>query len=248
MTIVTGALEFIGGVVILGWRVLKLVFTARLSASLLLEQMVLLGVNSIPITTLVVCFAGSVYTFVLADELSQRNAENLVGGLLLLILLKELIPVFSALVLSAKIGAPITSEIGTMKISEQLDALRALSTDHDWYLTLPRVLAGVIMIPLVAVFAGYGGWFAGYITGHLQTGFSYHTFISGAKNMVGIDDFVECFVKCIVFAGVIVLTACYYGYKAEGGAAGVGKAVTRGVVINILLIFILDLLITAVLD
>jgi len=248
VAIVTGALEFVGGVVILGWRLIKLLFTARLNASLLLNQMVLLGVNSIPIATLVMCFAGSVYTFVLAGELSKRNAENLVGGLLLLILLKELIPVFTAIVLSAKIGAPITSEIGTMKISEQLDALRALSTDQDWYLTLPRVLAGVLMIPLVAVFAGYGGWYAGYLTGHLQTDLQYHSFITGAKNMVRTPDFVECLVKCVVFAFVIVLTACYYGYKAEGGAAGVGKAVTRGVVINILLIFILDLFLTAAFD
>jgi phospholipid/cholesterol/gamma-HCH transport system permease protein len=244
---VVGALEFIGGFTLLLWRVVRQLLTARVNLSLLLQQMVLLGVNSIPISVLVLSFAGSVYTFVLAKELSQHGAESLVGGLLLLILVKELVPVFTGLVLSAKIGAMITSEIGTMKISEQLDALRALSTDQDWYLTLPRVLAGILMMPVIAVFAGYGGWFAGYITGHIQTGLDYDDFMRGVHSMVDWDDFVEGGIKCLVFVAVIVLTACYYGYRAEGGAAGVGQAVTRGVVINILLIFILDLVLTVLL-
>ena len=241
-------LEYFGGISQLAWRLLKLLVRGRVNLSLLAHQMVLLGVNSIPISVLVLCFAGSVYTFVLADELAQRGARSLVGGLLLLILLKELIPVFTALLLSAKIGAAITSEIGTMKISEQLDALRALSTDQDWYITLPRVLAGVLMIPIIAVFAGYGGWYAGFYTGHVQTGLSYQSFVQGAQSMVGMDDWIECLVKCVFFAGVIVMTACYFGYRAEGGAAGVGRAVTQGVVINILMIFVYDLVITAILD
>src|SRR5690606_9252857 len=159
---------------------------------------------------------------------------------------KEMLPVFTGIVLAGKIGASITSEIGTMKISEQLDALRALSTDPDWYLTVPRVLAGIVMTPIVAVFAGYGSWFAGYAMAHNQINLRYSQYASGVESLVSMHDFRVCFVKCVIFDAAIVLVSCHSGYMARGGAAGVGRDVTNGVVLNIVLIFLLDLIITMV--
>ncbi len=135
-----------------------------------------------------------------------------------------------------------------MKISEQLDALKALSTDPDWYLTTPRVLAAILMTPVVAIFAGYGGWYAGYWMARATTDMSYATFRSQVTVLVDYHDFMIGFVKCMVFGMVLVLTACYYGYRAHGGAAGVGRAVTESVTMNIILIFALDLLVTALMD
>jgi len=244
---VINMLEFIGGVAILAWRVIKLVFTGRANFGLLLPQMAFLGVNSIPISMLVLGFAGAVITLILAPELQERGAGHMMGGLLLVVLLREFIPVFTGVVLAGKIGASITSEIGTMKITEQLDALKALSTDPDWYLTMPRVLAGVLMTPVIAVFAGYAGWYGGFYTAHKSTDISYELFRSSTDFLVDDKDYHTCLIKCMVFSAVIVLTACYIGYRARGGAAGVGRAVTNSVVANIVLLFAFDLLLTAVL-
>ena len=150
MTYIVGILEFIGGITLLLWRVIGLILRGKVNAVLLLRQMVLLGVNSIPITMLVLAFGGAVFSYVLADEMAKRGAGSLVGGMLLLMLLRQIIPLFMGTVLAGKIGAAITSEIGTMRISEQIDALKALSTDPDLYKTLPRVVAGEEMTPVIA--------------------------------------------------------------------------------------------------
>jgi len=241
---VSRVLEFIGGVTLLAWRVLKMIVRGRLDANLTIHQMVMLGVNSIPITMLVLGFGGAVFSYVMADEMYQRGAGSLIGGMLLLMLLREIIPLFGGTVLAGKIGATITSEIGTMKISEQIDALKALSTDPDWYLTAPRVLACVLMTPVVNVFAGYAGWYCGYYVAHQTTGMGYTSFTASVQMLVDWGDVVQCLIKSIVFGTAIVLTACYYGFRAQGGAAGVGRAVTSSVVINILLLYVLDLLLT----
>lgn len=237
-------LEYVGGISLLLWRVIKLIFRGRLSAELLLAQMVQLGVNSIPIAIVVMAFIGSVFTYMLAGELSKHGAGNMTGGLLLLIMLREAIPMFTTIVLAGKVGAAITSEIGTMKISEQLDALRALSTDPDWYLTMPRMLATMIMMPVVAVFGGYASWYAGYITANQRADMSYTLFTSQVRLLVSTKDYNMCIVKCVVFSVLMVLTACYYGFQVRGGASGVGRAVTSGVVVNIFLLFVVDLLLT----
>jgi phospholipid/cholesterol/gamma-HCH transport system permease protein len=243
----TAILDFIGGVTILGGRVLRLLFRGRLNTGLLVQQMAILGVNSIPIAVMILAFAGAVFTYIIARELDERGVGQWTGGLLMVVMLREFIPVFTGIALAGKIGASITSEIGSMKITEQIDALKALSTDPDWYLTLPRMLAGMLMMPVVAVFAGYGGWYAGYYTAHKQIDISYRMFQSSVSMLVDFHDYFTCFIKCVVFSMVIVLTACYMGYRAEGGAAGVGRAVTNSVVVNIVLVFAFDLILTMVL-
>ncbi|MBN2082319.1 ABC transporter permease [bacterium] len=240
-------LEFVGGVTILTGRVLRLLLRGRLNLNLLVQQMGQLGVNSIPISVIVLCFISAVFTYIIADDLAERGAAGLMGGLLLLVLLREFIPAFCGVVLAGKIGASITSEVGSMKITEQIDALKALSVDPDWYLTLPRVLGGMLMMPVIAVFAGYGGWLAGYYTAYKLTNMSYSMFESSVPSLVDHWDYLACAVKCIVFCAMIVLTACWMGYRTKGGAAGVGRQVTNGVVINIVLLFAMDLLLTMVL-
>jgi phospholipid/cholesterol/gamma-HCH transport system permease protein len=210
--------------------------------------MVALAINSIPIACVVLGFAGATFCYVLTYELGKYGQAGIVGGLLLATLLRELLPAFTAIVLAGRSGAAITSEIGSMKISEQLDALSALSTDPDWYLTLPRVLAGVLMMPFVNVFAGYTAWYAGYWVAHRRNGMTYTAFSSSVQQIVDIKHFNTCVIKSIVFSIVLVLVACHYGFKAQGGAAGVGKVVTRSVVMNIVMIFALDLLITALMS
>ena len=245
---VIGLLDFVGSIWLLAWRVFKLTLQGRANAALVSQQMVALAINSIPIAMLVMAFAGATFAYVFVYELGKYGQANLTGGLLLATLLRELLPAFTAIVLAGRSGAAITSEIGSMKISEQLDALRALSTDPHAYLTLPRVLAGVLMMPLVNVFAGYAGWYGGFWAAHNRNGMSYATFAGSVQQMVDTKYYNICVVKSIVFSVALVLVACYYGFRAEGGAAGVGRVVTTGVVANIVLIFGLDLLITALMS
>jgi phospholipid/cholesterol/gamma-HCH transport system permease protein len=242
---IRSVLEYIGGITILAGHILRLILRGKVNIQLLLQQMVLTGVNSIPITGVVMCFAGSVFTYTLAGELDQRGAARLTGSLLMLMLVRELVPIFVTLVLIGKVGAAVTSELGTMTISEQIDALRALATDPDYYLTVPRVLAVVLMIPVVALYGGVAGWYAGYLTAHVSIGQNYAQFSSAVSNNVGPEDLALGFIKIFAFGLVLALTACYFGYRARGGASGVGVVVTRGVVVNILLLFVLDLIITA---
>ncbi|MDQ3023547.1 MAG: ABC transporter permease [bacterium] len=243
---VNGVFEYVGGVTILAGHILRLIFSGRVNFQLVFHQMVVLGINSIPITGVVMAFTGSVFTLVLANQLEERGAESLTGGLLLLMLVTELIPIFVTLVLIGKVGAAVTSELGTMKISEQLDALRALATDPDWYLTVPRVLAVILMVPVISVYGGYAAWFAGYLTAHRAIGQSYSSFSSGITMAVDFEDFNIGITKVFAYAAIMILTACYFGFRARGGASGVGEMVTRGVVVNILALFVLDLIITSV--
>jgi phospholipid/cholesterol/gamma-HCH transport system permease protein len=246
LSYVNSVLEYVGGVTLLAGHVLRLLFQGRVNFQLLFHEMVRLGINSIPITGVVMSFTGSVFTLVLSKQLEQRGAESLTGGLLLLMLVTELIPIFVTLVLIGKVGAAVTSELGTMKISEQLDALRALATDPDWYLTVPRVLATILMVPVISIYAGYAAWFAGYLTANHAIGQSYAEFSSRIASAVSYGDFSLGITKTFAYAAAMILTACYFGYRARGGASGVGEQVTRGVVVNILMLFVLDLIITSV--
>jgi len=238
---------FFGGISILFARVVYYIVRGRASAGLTVSQMAILGIASIPIVCLVLGFVGASITFIIAEEMASRGFKAFIGGLVLLTLLREMIPVLTGVVLAGKVGASITSEIGAMKISEQIDALKALSTDPDWFLTIPRVLALIIMAPIVGTFAGYSGFYAGYIMAHEQVNLQFIAYTSQIPTFIEPSDFRACFVKTIIFGAVVALVACYHGFGVERGAAGVGKAVTLSVTNSIVLIFALDLILMPIL-
>ncbi len=241
------ALDFVGGTVIYLWRTLFFLFTGKLNLRLTLRQMDLLGMNSIPLAMLVLAFVGATVSYLLSEELGKRGAGAYVGGFLLIGLLRELLPILTGIVLAGKAGSAITSEIGSMKITSQLDALRALSTDPHWFLTAPRVLALILAAPIVGVFSGFSGFYAGYYMAHLRLGISLAGFVANLDKFVSERDFVACLIKLVMFGAVVGIVGCYMGYRVEGGASGVGKAVTYSVVLSIALIFFLDLIMLFVL-
>jgi len=240
-------LAFFGGIFMLLGKVISYIIRGRANFHLTISQMSILGISSIPIVCLVLAFVGASITYIIAEEMAARGFKTFVGGLVLLILLREMIPVLTGVVIAGKIGASITSEIGAMKITEQLDALKALSTDPDWFLTIPRVLGMVLMAPVVAAFAGYAGFFAGYLMSYEQIQLQYITYIAEIPTFVDFGDYWACLVKTLVFGATVGLVSCYHGFTVERGAAGVGKAVTNSVTNSIVLIFGLDLLLMPVL-
>lgn len=238
---------FFGGLFILLAKVASYVARGRANIGLTISQMAIQGISSVPIACVVLAFVGASITYILASEMAARGLQTYVGGLVLLVLLREMIPVLTGVVLAGKVGASIASEIGSMKISEQIDALKALSTDPDWFLTIPRVLAMVLMAPVVAVFAGYAGFYAGYLMAFEQVQMQYITYIAEIPSFVDLNDFRACFIKVLIFGATVALVACYHGFNADRGAAGVGKAVTLSVTNSIILIFGLDLLLMPIL-
>jgi len=238
---------FFGGVFMLLGKVVWYVVRGRSNPGLTIAQMSNLGIASIAIVCLVLAFVGASITYIIAEEMASRGLKSYVGGLILLILLREMIPVLTGVVLAGKVGASVTSEIGSMKISEQIEALKALSTDPDWFLTIPRVLGIVLMSPVVAAFAGYAGFYSGYLMAWEQTQTQYITWMAEVPSFVEYSDFRACLIKVLVFAATVGLVACYHGFNADKGAAGVGKAVTLSVTNSIVLIFGLDLLLMPIL-
>jgi phospholipid/cholesterol/gamma-HCH transport system permease protein len=242
-----GVFDFLGAVVVYIGRTLGYIITGRLSWRLAARQMEFLGVNTVPLSMLVLSFVGAVMCYLLADELGKRGAAAYTGGFLLVALMREFIPVLAGVVMAGKAGSAITSEIGSMKISSQIDALRALSTDPHWFLTAPRIIALIIMLPIVGAFSGFAGFFAGYWMANMKIGISYANFTSHLTSFVDGSDFFACLVKCVTFGAVVAAVGCYMGYRVEGGAAGVGREVTNSVVVSIVMIFGLDLLLLPVL-
>lgn len=206
-----------------------------------------LGVNTIPLAMMVCAFVGATMSYLLAEELGKRGAANYTGGFLLVALLREFIPVLSGVVMAGKAGSAITSEIGSMKITSQIEALRALSTDPHWFLTAPRIIALLVMLPVVGVFSGFAGFYAGFAMANAKIGISYASYSLYINSFVVANDFFACFIKCLVFGIVVAAVGCYMGYRVEGGAAGVGREVTNSVVVSIVMIFGLDLLLLPIL-
>lgn len=241
MGYVLGVFDFLGAVVVYVARTLTYLFTGRLNLRLTTRQMEFLGVNTIPLAVLVLSFVGATICYLLAEELGKRGAAGYTGGFLLVAMLREFIPVLTGVVMAGKAGAAITSEIGSMKISSQIDALRALSTDPHWFLTAPRVVALLIMLPVVGAFAGVAGFYAGYAMVHTKIGLSYASFSSQVSTFAAAGDFFTCLIKCLIFGVVVAVVGCFMGYRVKGGAAGVGREVTNSVVVSIVMIFGLDL-------
>ncbi len=241
------ALDFVGGLGVYLWRTLYFLATGKLNYRLTTRQMDLLGINSVPLAMLVLAFVGATVTYLLVEELGKRGLSSYIGGFLLVGLLRELIPILTGVVLAGKAGAAITSEIGSMKITSQIDALEALSTDPHWFLTAPRVIALIITTPVVGTFAGFAGFYAGYFMVYAKLGMPFAGYVANIDKFVTDNDFFACLIKLIIFGAVVAITGCFMGYRVEGGAEGVGKYVTLSVVLSIVLIFGLDLLLLPVL-
>lgn len=203
-------------------------------------QMALLGVESLPIALIIAAFTGIVLALQASYTFTGAIPLYFVGVLVQKTMILELGPVLTGLALAGRVGANIAAELGTMRVSEQIDALETLAYDPYAYLVVPRVLAGLVMFPVVVVFANAIGIVAGWATSINMLDLSTPEFIRGARLFYKPFDVTFSLIKATSFGLAVTTVGCYSGFHALGGAAAVGRATTRAVVVSSTLILVLD--------
>ena len=213
---------------------------------LLGKQMIDIGFYSLPVVALTTIFAGMVIALQTYSGFSSYGAESAVASVVLISVTRELAPVFSGLMVAGRIGAAMAAEIGTMRVTEQIDALVTLSTNPFKYLVAPRLIAGVLVLPILVLIGDVIGIFGGYVVGVYKLGFNPANYINATLQDLQALDITTGVVKAAVFGFIISLMGCYNGYKSKGGAQGVGTATTNAVVSASILILIFNYIITEV--
>jgi phospholipid/cholesterol/gamma-HCH transport system permease protein len=209
-----------------------------------LRQMKNIGVDSVPLTLMVAAFIGAVIAYQTRYQLFPGVQLSIIGLASRLMVVLELGPLLTGLVLTGRVGGRMTAEIGTMRVTEQIDALTTLSTDPFKYLVWPRLIAGLLMLPLLVIVANIIGVFGGYIVGIYKLGFGRYEYINNTFEFLETEDVVSGLVKAAVFGFLVALMGCYQGYHSEGGAQGVGAATTKAVVSASILILTANYIIT----
>lgn len=208
------------------------------------DQFYAIGVDSLSLVCLVSAFSGMAVSIQMAYQMEAYVPDYMVGSIVVRSVVLELAPILMGLVLSGRVGAGIASEVGTMKVSEQVDALTSLGVNPVGYLMMPRFLAGLVMVPVLVVFSSFISILAGFLMAIIKMDISVYNFIRGMKLDFQVYDVVVGLTKSIVYGGLITFIGCYMGLRTEGGAQGVGRAATAAVVISSASILILDYFLT----
>lgn len=219
-------------------------FTPPFYPRLILRQFLQIGYFSLPVVGLTAIFSGAVLALQSYSGFSRFNAESSIATVVVLSITRELGPVLAGLMVAGRVGASMAAEIGTMRVTEQIDALKTLSTNPFKYLIAPRVIAGVLMLPLLVLVADIIGVLGGYLVSVHSLGFSPGPYISNSFKFLERIDVVSGLVKAGFFGFVISVMGCYFGYNSRGGAEGVGIATTNAVVAASIVILLLNYIIT----
>jgi phospholipid/cholesterol/gamma-HCH transport system permease protein len=236
--IVLGSISYVGEVATLFWRVMRYLFRGANVA----DQMSRIGVYSMPIALLTILFSGMVFSLYVSNTMVSRGLGNYVGGIVAIVMVRELAPVLAAIVVAARAGSAMAAELGSMKVTEQIDALRAMATSPEQYLVVSRFIACVTMLPIIALFGMYTGIIGGYLVA-LTEGVSKTAYFSSIPVFITFSDVIDSLSKTVVFGAIIALVACHQGLSTEGGATGVGSSTTRSVVLCIIFLYAADFLI-----
>ncbi len=237
-------LSFFGGTTLLGAQVFKELFHWPFPFKLTMEQIYQVGMKSLPLVFITAASTGMVMALQFGLGLEKFGGKLYVPKIVSLSIIREMGPVFTCLMLAARVGAGITSEIGSMTVTQQIDALRALGTSPIKKVVLPRVLACLIAIPLLVAFADFVGVIGGLIVGSTELGLDPLFYVQKILETVTLVDYFSGFAKAPVFALAIALVACYFGLNVESGTRGVGSATTKSVVTSSIFILIGDYILT----
>jgi len=209
-------------------------------------QMDSIGVGSLPIVALIGAFSGIVMTLQMSRALATYGATSQTGQVVSISIVRELGPVLTALLIAGRNASGIASELGSMKVTEQIDAMRALGTDPIQKLIVPRLLATAFMQPLLTAIADFVGLLGGLLIAVTVIGNTANQYWSSAIDILALNDMVQGLMKPFVFAIVISLVGCFYGMRTSGGTQGVGLSTTKAVVVSSVWVFVIDVLITQI--
>ncbi len=237
-------LKLFGGTTILAKQVASELVRRPLYVSLITEQIYQIGVRSIPLVFITAGSTGMVMALQFGLGLEKFGGKLYIPKIVSISIVREMGPVFTCLMLAARVGAGITSEIGSMKVTQQIDAIRALGTSPIKKIVIPRVLACVIGIPLLAAAANFIGILGGLFVGSHDLGLDPVFYIQKVLSTLWLPDLLSGFGKTPVFALIISLVACYFGLNVKGGTQGVGNATTRSVVTSSIFILVGDYFLT----
>lgn len=235
----------VGMLSLMGLEALVWTFRPPLRLGALFKQMEFVGVKSLFVVLLTGFFTGAVLTYQSYYGFSLFGAESLVGPTVALAMARELGPVLTALMVTGRAGSAIAAELGTMRVTEQIDALQVMGTNPVKVLIVPRVLAGLTMLPLLTVISNLMGIFGSYLVGVRLLKINYGQFIGNILEYVDMEDINSGLIKAMVFGVILTLVGCYKGFYTSGGAEGVGRATTESVVISSITILAGDYILTA---
>ena len=244
---VISVLNIFGGLSIMLWKTAQWTVRPPYRIRLIFEQIVYIGINSIPVVMMSGLFTGMVFGYQSYFGFHKFGVEHMTGMVVALAMTRELGPVLSSIMVTARSGSAMTAELGTMSVTEQIDALYALAVEPLQYLVVPRVVASLIVMPvlnLVSVICGIAG---GYFVVVKLLGVNSTLFMENIFLYIDMSDFMNGSIKALVFGLILSVVGCYKGFYANGGALGVGQATTQSVVLSCVLILVFDYIITALL-
>jgi len=235
----------VGRFFVLLWRVFAWTPRPPYDFRQLGTQMVRIGVDSVPVVLLTALFTGGVMALQTFATLKRFNAEGYVGSLVAISMVRELAPVLSALILAGRCGSAMGAELGTMRVTEQIDALATMGVSPVQYLVTPRMLASVLMLPLLCVLFTCVGMAGSWVVAVRGLGLDPGVYIANVEAYLELEDFTMGMIKSLVFGFLVSVISCHQGFHASGGARGVGQATTRAVVNSAVAILIANYLLTS---
>ena len=237
-------IEYAGRIGLLFIRTVIGCTAAPLRLRLATAELRKIGVDSWFIVSLCSLFVGMVLAFQSAYQMQKLSAEIYIASLVALSVVREIGPVMTALIVAGRVGSAIAAELGTMKVTEQIDALQTLAVDPVRYLVVPRLLGALVALPLLTLWADALGVFGGFLVGTIQLGILPSLYWKMTTVPLAFKDLASGLLKSLIFAAIICVASCFEGFRAEGGAEGVGRATTRAVVSSFILIIAADCLVT----
>lgn len=237
--------EQLGGIVVMAFQSGFYVFRRPFRTHLFIQQLEFVGVKSVFIVALTGTFTGMVFALQGSYAFRLFNAEYLIGPSVLLSLTRELSPVLTALMVTARAGSAIATEIGYMRENEQIDALYTMAINPVHYLVTPRLVAAFLMMPLLTALFTFCGTLGGYFVTVKILGVTHNVFVNQILQMVDLSDLYSGEVKSMVFGLLVASICCYYGYNSSGGARGVGLSTTKAVVVSSVTMLVVDYFLTA---
>jgi phospholipid/cholesterol/gamma-HCH transport system permease protein len=220
--------------------------TPRYYFARIFEQLMFIGYYSLPVVGLTALFTGMALAQQIYVGGARFNAESFVPSIVVLGIVRELGPVLGGLMVAGRVSSSMAAELGTMRVTEQIDAMTTLAVDPYKYLIAPRILAAMIVMPLLTLIANIVGVMGGFLLATQRLGFNPGTYLKLTRQFLEMDDVISSLTKAAVFGFIIALMGCYHGFTSSGGAAGVGRATTNAVVSAFIMILLSNLIITVI--